>query len=114
MINYNRKDNNMKKVAKIFIITILTILSIYVLFVAEESIRLQNGGKSPIIILDGTCDGDKMEHLSNYETNCHSIGFRIKRKYVLNNNSSEDNRMFNLIQEEFWLFDKYLIWGWIS
>ncbi len=104
----------MKKIFAILGIVISSLLVIYILFVAEESIRLKRGGQRPLIVISGTCDGDKIEHTGNYETDCQSLGFSIKREYVLDEKSSDDNKMYKLISEEFWLFDKYLVWGWIS
>jgi len=108
----------MKKVIKIISIIIISILLIYILFVTKESIRLKHGGRQPLIILDGTCDGDKTAHTeSKYINNCKGIGYRIQREYILGGiagYASEDKKEYRLVREEFWLFDKFLIWGWIS
>ena len=108
----------MKKVIKIIATIIISIICIYTLFITEESFRLKHGGKHPIIILDGTCDGDKTIHTeSKYINNCKGIGYRIKREYILGGiagYASEDKKEYKLVSEEFWLFDKFLIWGWIS
>ena len=107
----------MKKIIKILLIIFIAVLFLYAIFIAEESIRLKNGGINPIIIVgkDSHCDSDKIKHLEeSYETSCKGIGYRIKREYILDEKSSEDNRIYIKIKEEFWLFDKYLLWGWVS
>ena len=105
------------KILKIIGIVIVSILGIYILFVTEECIRLKNGGQVPLFILRDSqyCDGNKMEYMEDrYTSNCKGIGYRIERQYVLDEKSSEDNKIYKPIKEEFWLFDKFLIWGWIS
>lgn len=107
----------MKKVFKITLIVFITIICIYALFLTEESIRLKNGGKAPVIILrdSGYCDGDKTEHTEmRYTTNCKGIGYRIEREYLFGGQTNETDKGYVLIKEEFWLFDKFLLWGWIS
>ena len=107
----------MKKIIKKLLIIFITVLFLYAIYIVEENIRLKNGGRNPLIIVgkDSHCDGDKMEHLEKkYKTDCKGIGYRIKREYILDEKSSEDNRIYIKIKEEFWLFDKYLLWGWIS
>ncbi len=103
----------MKKIIKIISIIIISIILVYTLFVTEESIRLQKGGNTPLIILNGTCD-DNLMYNDIYETSCQSIGFSIKRQYVYEPSPASDVRFYHIIKEEFWLFDKFLIWGWIS
>lgn len=97
-----------KTILKVLLITVW----IYILFVAIESVRLQNGGLHPVIILGGTCDGDKKEHYTNYETDCKGLGYSIRREYVLR--KVEEKSEFVLVREEFWLFGKYVLWGWVS
>lgn len=99
----------MKKILKIIWIIIVLLMVVYVLFVAEELIRLKSGGQHPLIIIRNgeSCDGDKIERVDKYTTNCKSLGFRLEREYILDEKSSEDNRHFTLIREEFWLFDVF-------
>ena len=106
----------MKRTLKIIGIIIVSIILIYVLFITEESIRLKNkGGREPLIILGGYCWGDKLERTErSYKTDCKGLGYSLKREYVLSDKSSEDLKMYYLIHEEFWLFDKFLLWGWVS
>ena len=104
----------MKKALRIFGIIILSILGIYILFVTEEAIRLKSDGQYPLVILDGGyCEKtDKIQYTENgYKTNCKGLGYSIKREYIPKEESSD---IYYLIKEEFWLFDKYLLWGWIS
>lgn len=104
----------LKRILKTIMISLIALVCLYSIFIIEETIRLKNGGIKPLIIISGTCDGDKTVHLEDYETSCHSIGFTLNRSYILDDQSSEDNRIFMKTKEELWLFDKYLIWGWIS
>ena len=103
----------MKKNIKIIIIILASIIFIYALFITEESIRIEKGGE-PLIILNGTCNHNEIPLTNNYETTCQSIGFKIKRRYAYEFTPASDVRTFYLVKEEFWLFDKFLIWGWIS
>ena len=102
----------MKKVIKLIVILVVSLLTIYILFLTEESIRLQKGGE-PLIILNEPCDNTQISNFS-YETTCHSIGFKIKKRYTYEPRPESDVRIVYLVEEEFWLFDKFLIWGWVS
>lgn len=102
----------MKQLLNIIFGIIITVLILFTIYIVVESVRLRNGESLPLIVTGGTCDGDKTEHIEDYETDCEGIGFSIRRKYVLD--TSTKDKTFNLIQEEFWLFDKFMLWGWIS
>ena len=104
----------MKKILKISLIILVSLVLLYAIFIFEESIRLHNGKGSPLIKLGGTCTGDKTEHIDDYTEDCIGLGYRIKREYILGGMVKENNDKFYLISEEFWLFDKYLLRGWIS
>ena len=91
---------------------IITLLILFTIYIVVESVRLRNGESEPLIVMGGTCDGDKTKYKEDYETDCEGIGFSIRRKYVLDTTTKE--KTFHLIQEEFWLFDKFMLWGWIS
>lgn len=91
----------MKKIIKILGITIISIITIYSIFIIEESIRTSNNMNSkPLIILNKE---NKKENITY-----NSLGFKLTNKYGV----VEDKKI--LIGQEFWLFDSFLIWAWIS
>ena len=91
----------MKRTFKILGITIISIIAIYTIFIIEESIRTSNNMNSkPLIILNKE---NKKENITY-----NSLGFKLKNKYGV----VEDKKI--LIGQEFWLFDSFLIWAWIS
>ena len=104
----------MNKIIKIIITIIISIILIYTLFVTEESIRLKKEERKPLIILNGTCDINEMPYDNYFEITCRSIGFKIKRRYEYEARAESDVRIGYITKAEFWLFDKFLIWGWIS
>lgn len=91
----------MKRTFKILGITIISIITIYTIFIIEESIRTSNNMNSkPVIILNKK---NKKENITY-----NSLGFKLTNKYGV----VEDKK--TLIGQEFWLFDSFLIWAWIS
>ncbi len=94
----------MKKVLKIIGIVLISIIFIYIIFIAEESIRLKKDGGDPLIKVD------KCSYTGN-KYKCKGLGYSITREYTSKQESSD---VYYLIGEEFWLFDKILLWGWIS
>ena len=104
----------MKKVIKIVLLVILGIILLYAIFIAEESFRLSKDGEYPLIILnDKYCNktGGLKETGTGYIVDCEGLGYRIKREYA---NMEHGSDVYFIISEEFWLFDKFLLWGWIS
>lgn len=91
-----------KYVGRVFIVIVL----IYTLFIIEESVRLSNNSLAePLIILDESYSGDIGD------VTYRSLGFTLKTDYAKFNDSND--RVYP-ISQEFWLFDIFLIWGWIS
>ena len=104
---------------KAILIIIGVIVFGYVAFICEESIRLRNNSEAqPLIVLDKVfcskdhwvCYGSDREYKENYI----SLGFSLKREYILEPDATKENHKYHLAGEEFWLFGKFLIWGWIS
>ena len=92
----------MKKHFNHIILIILILILLYTIFILEESIRLSNATNAkPLIIVSETNN--------TYKTTYSSIGFKLVNKYGKNT----EEKLFCLGQE-FWLFDKFMIWGWIS
>ena len=91
----------MKKVLKIIGIVLLSIIGIYTLFVIEESIRLSNNvDAKPMLVILKTDFNKSVNSSVTYD----SIGFKLINKY---------SDTF-IIGQEFWLFDTFMLWGWIS
>lgn len=89
---------------KVVVIVIISIVLIYTLFIVEESIRLsRNTLSEPLIVFE--------ESYINGDVTYKSLGFTLKTEYV---NFPNSNDVAYPISQEFWLFDKILIWGWIS
>ena len=104
----------MKKTLKILAIIFISIIGLYTLFIIEESIRLKNGGEKPLIVIGGECSRTKLNTESSYKTTCKGLGYTIKREYSLGGQVGEVEKGYLLIGEEFWLFDKIIVWGWIA
>lgn len=97
----------MKKVLKIIGIVLLSIIGIYTIFVIEESIRLSNNvDAKPLIVI---MKSDVNKNIEN-DVVYNSIGFKLINTY---GTSLEDN-IDVLLGQEFWLFDTFMLWGWIS
>lgn len=91
----------MKRTLKILGITIISIIVVYTIFIIEESIRTSNNMNSkPVIILNKETKKENITY--------NSLGFKLTNKYGV----VEDKKI--LIGQEFWLFDSFLIWAWIS
>lgn len=97
----------MKKVVKIIGIVLLSIIGIYTIFVVEESIRLSNDNDAiPVIVIFKTDLNKSVNSSVTYD----SIGFKLINKY----SETGVNEESFIIGQEFWLFDTFLLWGWIS
>ena len=92
----------MKKIIKIVGIVLLSIIGMYTLFVVEESIRIANDVEAKPVIVFLKSDNNKS---TGNEIVYSSLGFKLVNKYGLES---------NMIGQEFWLFDTFMLWGWIS
>ena len=100
----------MKKVLKIVGIVLLSIIGVYTIFVVEESIRLSNNvDAKPVIVIFKT-DLDKSV---NNSVTYDSLGFKLVNKYG-KPQVEEENIELILVSQEFWLFNTFMLWGWIS
>lgn len=96
----------MKRILKNICITLFLIVIIYALFIFEESIRLShNKLAEPLIVFKEIYSGNvgNVEYIS--------LGFTLTTKYT---NYFGSNDIVYPISQEFWLFDKFLIWSWIG
>ena len=106
----------MKKIIKWIIIVLLSLFMIFIIFIAEESIRLYKQDESkPLIILDSTkyCVSCISPH-EILDMEYYSIGFKVKISYHLDEKSTDDNKIIRIIGKDFLLFNKYRLWAWIS
>ena len=96
----------MKKHLKYIGRVLIIITLIYTLFVVEESIRLStNPLTEPLIVLEESYSGNIGD------VTYKSLGFTLKVDYE---KFTDSNDKVYPISQEFWLFDAFLIWGWIS
>lgn len=92
---------------KIIIKVIMILFLIYGLFILEEAIRLSYSVDSkPLIIIKEV----KGEDLVIYK----SLGFKLINKYGYPQVLEDGDKEIVYIGQEFWLFDNFLVWGWIS
>jgi ABC-type microcin C transport system permease subunit YejE len=102
----------MKKPLRIIITIILILVIIFMIFLSEECLRLKWVASSkPLIITDQTklcvtC----LERNEEAEIEYYSLGFKYKVRYVGSVVADEPV----IIGEEFWLFNKIIVWGYIS
>jgi hypothetical protein len=95
----------MKRIFKIIGIIILSIIGIYTMFIIEESIRLSNDLEAkPVMVISKS---DVYNDVIYY-----SLGFKLVNKY--GNPQVDDEVESILVGQEFWLFDTFMLWGWIS
>lgn len=91
----------MKKFFKILSIIILSLIACYIIFIIEEGVRLsKNQTAKPLIILN--------TEINNGNITYNSLGIKLTNKHGV----VEDKKI--LVSQEFWLFDHFLIWAWIS
>ena len=94
----------MKSILKIIGKTSGIIILIYVLFIAEESIRLSiKKSAEPLIVFEEKYINE------GKELTYKSLEFTYNMSF-----SCRSSDLCFLSGQEFWLFDKFLIWGWIS
>lgn len=91
----------MKKILRISLIVIILGLFAYGGFVVEEVLRTSSSLRKPLIVFEEQYTSDEITYVS--------LGYTLKRKLYC---KSDDLCIVN--SEEYWLFDKILIWGWIN
>ena len=104
---------------KIIVIIISAILVTFIVYMVEESIRLKNSiDAKPLIVLDKDfCNKDSLGCYNNtheYDEEDVSLGFTYRKRYLLEEGSTEDNIKYHINSAELYLFDKFLIWAWIE
>ncbi len=98
---------------KKLLIILISIMFIFIVFIIEESIRLNKySDAKPLIILKK----DVYTHDNFFKQNhiYYSLCFKLKQTFILDDNSSDDNKIYYLSGEEFILFNKLKLWAWIS
>lgn len=96
----------MKK--KLLIILIL-LICISTIFIIEECIRLKvNNNSVPLIVFH--IDEKYYDNSKQKEEIYYSFGFKTKVKYYLDEKSSLDNYMYNIVGKEIYLFNVIMLW----
>lgn len=91
---------------RIILSIILLFTLLYTIFIIEESIRISNDSSAkPLIILKEESDYEIITY--------YSIGFRLTNRYGYSQIDYEENKKV-IVGQDLWLFDIFLIWGWIS
>ena len=106
----------MESFLKVLGVIILILILSPVIFIGEESIRLQKNKRAmPLVILseDVNVETGEEGETSEVERVLNSIGFSLHVR-VLEEEKSSDNVVGIIIGEEFWLFNSILIWGYIE
>ena len=99
----------MKK--KLLIILIL-LICISTIFIVEECIRLKvNNNSIPLIVFH--IDEKYSDSSKQKEEIYYSFGFKTKVKYYLDEKSSLDNYMYNIVGKELYLFNVIILGEWI-
>lgn len=102
----------MKKVFKIIGIVIISILVIYTFFIFEESFRLSKSiDAKPLIVLSENKKENELEKIIAY----NSVGFKLINQIGYSEliGPTSSNEEF-VIGQEFWVFDSFMLWAWIS
>ena len=103
-------------IKKIILIITLSLLAVFTIFITEESIRLKNKiDDKPLIVTDRTkicltC----LEPGEEVEFEWLSLGYKVKAKYYMKKESSDDLKLIQVTSKEFLLFNKIRLWAWIS
>ena len=90
------------------------IICLFVIFIVEECIRLErNSSAKPLIVfkIDENIDANNLKNKKEVYT---SLGYKLKKEYSATDESTEDLVFWDVVGEEFYLFDKILLWGWIK
>ena len=101
---------------KAFISLLSTVIGLFIIFVSFECIRLKMyEGTKPLLITDETkyCVSC-IKPGEEIEMEYYSLGFKLKTRYYLSKDSSDDNKIILVNGEEFLLFNRYRIWAWIK
>ena len=96
----------MKNVLKTIVLMIVLMIVSFSLFISEESVRLSNNSDfKPLIILSKESSYQKIAY--------NSIGFSLINEYGYGQLDFNKTKKV-IVGQTFLLFDKFLIWGWIS
>lgn len=97
---------------KKLLIVLVAILCIFIIFITEECIRLKvNENSIPLIVFH--IDENYSDDLKQSDSTYYSLGFKTEISYYLDDNSSSDNYMYNIVGKEFYLFNIFMLWAWI-
>lgn len=97
---------------KKLLIVLISIICVFTIFITEECIRLKvNNNSIPLIVFH--VDENYSDDLKQLDSTYYSIGFKTEISYYLDDNSSSDNYMYNIVGKEFYLFNIIMLWAWI-
>ena len=105
----------MKKILKAVGIILAVMICLFLIFLAEESIRLKaDSSAQPLFILDKTkYSVSDIRPGEELEVNYYSIGYKSTVRYFRPEESSGDSDIM-VTGKEFMLFNKFRLWAWIS
>ena len=99
----------MKKLFKILGIILVILVIAYIVFISEECIRLMNDSNAePLIVFK--MEDDTVNNKKTY----YSLGFNLNKDYLIEEKSSDDLVFIRYVGEEFYLFNRFMIWAWIE
>ena len=101
----------MKKKLLIFFTSLIIIFG---LFIIEEDIRLKNKSNAKPLIIFKIDENIDAENLDIREEMYYSLGFKLKKYYIVDEKSHDDLLILNVTGEEFYLFDKIMLWAWTA
>ena len=106
----------MKKIFKTIGILLIAIILIFFALIFEESIRLyKNSNAIPFIVTDKTKYCVECINVGEeIEVEYYSIGYSVKMRYYKTEKSHGDLAFINVTEKKFMLFNRYMLWGWIS
>lgn len=88
---------------------LIVLICIFTIFIVAECIRLKiNNNSIPLIVFH--IDEKYSNNSKQKEEIYYSLGFKTKVKYYLDDESSSDNYMYNIIEKEFYLFNLIMLW----
>lgn len=89
---------------------------IYTIFVVEECTRTKKDNYAlPYIITDRTkYNVSALQPGEEMSVEYYSVGFKVVVKYTLSPESHDDLAFVSVVGKEFWLFNTFLLWGWVS
>ena len=94
---------------KKLLIILISITCVFTIFITEECIRLRvNNNSIPLIVFH--INEDYSNNSKKLDSTYYSFGFKTKINYHLDDKSSSDNYMYNIVGKEFYLLNIIMLW----